>query len=66
MIHEVNFLPKNKIKKTHLEVLFPSSKKSSKHEETDRVKEGNGNEEEEHAQVAANADLKMERWLFEF
>jgi hypothetical protein len=59
-IHEVNFLPKNKIKKTYLEVIFPEKKVIVKASDQARV----DNEEEEEARGAE--EEKMEKWLFEF
>jgi hypothetical protein len=58
-IHEVNFLPRNKIKKTFLEVVFPEKKMIVK--PTDEATAGEEEEEEKGA-----AEEKMEKWLFEF
>jgi hypothetical protein len=66
LIHEVNFLPKNKIRKTHLELVFPENKKSNKPEELGRANDKNENEEEDRLHALANAEPKMEKWLFEF
>ncbi len=58
-IHEVNFLPKNKIKKTFIELIFPKNKKISRmptdHKEQDYAGDQDMKIEEE-----------LEKWLFEF
>lgn len=60
LIHEVNYLPRNKIKKTYLEIVFPEKKMIVKASDQSRV----DNEEEE--ENKAGHGEKLEKWLFEF
>jgi hypothetical protein len=47
-IHEVNFLPKNKIKKTYIEIVFPEKKKVTNSSDQAKAVE---NEEDEEAKA---------------